>query len=159
MAACATLPAGEQIVRRPRTLSAFFLEGRIAVRQDQVRHYANMTWRHSAGQDEIFLTTPLGQGVAELRRDAAGARLLTADHQETVAADWEDLATQVFGYRLPLDGLSAWLAGRPPQPAIGWKVEYLDYDSTAADALPTLIELRRNDLEIRVKVDQWSELQ
>lgn len=139
-------------------LSAFLLEGRIAVRQDQVRHYANITWRHSAGQDEIFLTTPLGQGVAELHRDEAGARLLTADRQETVAADWEDLAAKVFGYRLPLGGLSVWLAGRPPEATIGWKVDYLDYEGAAAEALPTLIELRRDDLEIRIKIDQWSEL-
>jgi len=146
-------------VRTPRELQGFLLEGRIAVSRDRVRHHANISWRHEPQRDEIFLTTPLGQGVAELYRDGSGARLVTADRQVTEAADWQDLATQVFGERLPLAGLPAWLAGRPPEAAAGWRVDYLDYGDAAPDALPTLIELHRGDLVIRIRVDQWSELQ
>jgi outer membrane lipoprotein LolB len=128
------------------------------VRQDPARHHANISWRHGPEADEILLTTPLGQGVAELHRDVDGARLVTADRQQTVAADWDDLAAQVFGMRLPLADLPAWLTGTRPPAETGWRVEYLDYEHGASDALPTLIELRRQDLEIRIKVDQWSEL-
>jgi len=49
-----------------------------------------------------------------------------------------------------------WLAGQPPAPASGWQVTYLDYESAAADALPTLIELRRDDIEVRVRIDDWN---
>jgi outer membrane lipoprotein LolB len=115
-----------------------------------------MAWRHKRDRDEILLTTPLGQGMAELTRDARGARLLTADGREFTALDWEDLATKVFGFRLPLDRLPAWLAGKQPANVSGWRVSYLDYESDAVDALPTLIEVKHDDdLELRLKIDSW----
>jgi outer membrane lipoprotein LolB len=155
LAACAQLPAGGGIVRVPPKLSQFELDGRIVVRESQSRHYANISWRHDASRDEILLTTPLGQGMAELSRDAGSARLVTADRKEYLAADWEGLSEQVFGVRLPLDDLPQWLSGRVPPAASGWRVQYLEYQSDAADALPTLIEARRGDIELRLKVSEW----
>jgi len=155
LAACAQLPAGGGIARIPQKLSQFELDGRIVVRESQSRHYANITWRHDGKRDEILLTTPLGQGVAELSRDARGARLLTADRKEYTAADWGGLSEQVFGARLPLDDLPQWLSGREPPAESGWRVQYLEYQSDAADALPTLIEASRGDIELRLKVNEW----
>jgi outer membrane lipoprotein LolB len=155
LAACAQLPAGGPGVRNPPTLTRFEFDGRIVVSENQSRHYANISWRHDAKRDEILLTTPLGQGVAELTRDARGARLVTADHKEYFADDWEGLAEKVFGTRLPLNDLPAWLAGRAPSSASGWHVAYPEYQSDAANALPTLIELGRGDIELRIKISEW----
>lgn len=145
--------------RTPPVLAQFELDGRIVVRESQARHYANISWRHSATRDEILLTTPLGQGVAELSRDARGARLAMADGREYTADDWEGLSEQVFGARLPLDDLPSWLAGHVPARASGWRVEFLEYQSDAADALPVLIEARRGNLELRLKVSEWGVVQ
>lgn len=145
------------MVRSPKVLTAFAFEGRVSVRQGEIRHHANIYWRHGSGRDEILLTTPLGQGVAELSRDASGARLVMADRREYAAPDWETLSARVFGSPLPLDGLPAWLSGRPPAVGNGWRIDYLDYQSEAADALPTLIELKRDEMELRLKIDEWSE--
>jgi outer membrane biogenesis lipoprotein LolB len=93
--------------------------------------------------------------VAELTRDASGARLVTADRREFAASDWEGLAAKIFGFRMPLDQLPDWLAGNAPAAVSGWHVMYLDYESDAADALPTLVEVKRNDLELRLKIDSW----
>ena len=147
------MPAGAP--HAPRALESFALEGRIAVRQGQSHHYANVIWRHDRAHDVILLTTPLGQGVAELSRDAGGARLVTADRGEISAPDWEGLAERALGARLPLDDLPSWLGGTPPPPASGWRVDYLAYQSRAADALPTLIEFQRDDLDVRLKIDHW----
>jgi outer membrane lipoprotein LolB len=155
LAGCAQLPAGSASHRTPPVLTQFELDGRIVVREGQSRHYANISWRHDAQRDEILLTTPLGQGVAELSRDARGAKLVMAVRKEYVADDWEGLSEQVFGTRLPLDDLPHWLAGRGPPPASGWRVEYLEYQSDAADALPMLIEARHGDIELRLKVSEW----
>jgi outer membrane lipoprotein LolB len=121
----------------------------------QARHYVNITWRHDEQRDEILLTTPLGQGLAELTRDARGARLLTADRKEITADDWEGLAERMLGTRLPLNDLPAWLSGAAPAPASGWRVEYLEYQNDAADALPTLIQATRGDIGLRLKVSEW----
>lgn len=145
--------------RPPRhEVSAFAFEGRLAVRQGETRHYANIAWRHDAAHDEILLTTPLGQGVAELARDATGARLTMADRRRFEAPDWEALSAQVFGAPLPLAGLPRWLLGETLPPDAGWHFEILDRESASPDALPILIEMKREDIELRLKIDEWSEV-
>lgn len=177
LAACAQLPGAPSGDTPPQPRPArtagsdYFLSGRIAVRHGEQHYAVNITWRHSATRDEIFVATPLGQGIAELARDAAGARLTTADRREFNAADWQALSVQVFGFALPLSALPLWLlaevpaealgvnydgAGRPQRMvADGWQVAYLEYASAAVDALPALIELRHEDIEVRLKIDEW----
>lgn len=158
-AGCAALPgAPGPSARAPRPVVAYALDGRLSVRQGDQRHHARIAWRHEAGQDEILISNPLGQGVAELSRDAGGARLTTADRQEYRATDWESLSGQVFGFELPLSGLPRWITGHVAGGLDGWQVDYLEYQSADADALPTLIELRRGDIELRLKVDEWQDL-
>ena len=137
------------------------------MRQGEVRHNANFEWRHRAAADEILLTTPLGQGVAQLSRDAGGARLVRADKEVIEAPDWESLSVRLFGFALPLSDLPRWLLGdvtpnerdaqgRPQAARVaGWDIRYLDYESAAPDALPVLVEFRRDDIELRLKVDAW----
>lgn len=154
LAGCAQIPSISTVHRAPRTLTQFELDGRIVVRESQSQHYGNISWRHDAQGDQILLTTPLGQGVAELSRDARGARLVTADQREFTAANWEGLAEQVFGIILPLNDLPNWLSGHAPASS-SWRVDYLEYQSDAADALPILIEVKRGDIELRLKVSEW----
>jgi outer membrane lipoprotein LolB len=164
------LPTGaERVPERPARagIAAFAIDGRIAVRHEDRRHRAGIAWRHTAAADEILLTGPLGQGVAELSRDARGARLVTADKEVVEAEDWEALSQRVFGFALPLAGMPRWLVGDlpaasrdalgRPQAAIthGWEIRYLDYESDRADALPALIEFRRGDTDMRLKIDSW----
>jgi outer membrane lipoprotein LolB len=96
-----------------------------------------------------------------------GARLVMADRQTLAAPDWEALSARVFGFALPLAGMPHWLVGnvtssqrdaigRPQTASVGgWDIRYLDYESDAADALPVLIEMRHDDIELRLKVDAW----
>lgn len=150
LVACAPAP-----VRPTGVVDAqhFQLDGRLSVRQGETRHHVGISWRHAGSRDEILLTGPLGQGLAELTRDAAGARLATPDRKSFAAADWESLAERALGVRLPLSDMSRWVVGVPPVPTIdGWRIDYLEY----ADGLPVLMELRRGDIEVRLKVDAWS---
>ncbi len=172
---CAQLPTSGALpaMSRPAraAIDAYSLDGRIAVRDGERSHAANLFWRHAAVRDEMLFTTPLGQGLAELTRDEAGARLRLADRREFAAADWDELASQLFGLALPLSALPRWLVGNVPASVApleldpqgrprrvrsdGWRIDYLEYESPAADALPTLIELRRDDIEVRLKIDEW----
>jgi len=159
LAACASLPPPATVSPPPGfSDGSFALEGRLSVRQGETRHHVGISWRHEAARDEIFLSGPLGQGLAELTRDATGARLLTADRQMTSAADWESLAERAFGARLPLSNLPRWLAAPvtvPPEPTFsidGWRIDVLD----VADGRPVLIELRRDDIEARLRIDSWT---
>lgn len=176
LSACAVLaPPPEQPVARPlrNDISRFSLSGRVAVRNGEESFTARIEWRHGGdGTDRILLTSPLGQGLAELSADASGAHVETADHQSFRAPDLEGLSEQVFGARLPLASLPRWVVGQVwnaveglqidgqgrPQSFSdrGWRVAYLGYEADTADALPALIQLRRDELDVKLRIDQWN---
>ena len=132
---------------------------------------AGIEWRHDAQSDEIIVSGPLGQGLARLTAGGGAALLETADQKRYVAADMDGLSEQVFGTRLPVAGLGSWVLGRAAFGGAarldaagrlaglserGWVIEYLRYESEAHDALPELLQARREDVEVRLKIDSWS---
>lgn len=140
----------------------------MSIRNDQQIHVVHVSWQHRSGTDQVLVTGPLGQGVAELQRDAGGAQLRTADRHELAAADWNTLGEKVFGIVLPLDDIPRWITGdignaivdrqgRPQHAdAAGWRIDYAEYESDAPDALPTLIVIERDAIAVKLKVDQWT---
>ena len=108
-------------------------------------------WRHRRGEDRIRLETRLGQNVAELLRDGSGASLKLADGRQFASPDWLELADRLFGTRPPLDHLPAWLAGGPAPEIEGWQARVIE----VRDGLPVLLELRREDIELRLRIDEW----
>lgn len=178
---CTLLPPTAQAPAIPRparaAIAAFAIDGRLAVRQGERNYVSGISWQHAAERDEMLLTTPLGQGIAELVRDRNGARLTMADRREITAANWDELSAKIFGFHLPLSALPRWLvadvpaqaqllvrdaAGRPQRLRIdGWEIAYGSYESAAADALPTLVEMHRDDpdaIELRLKIDSWAQV-
>lgn len=171
-AGCATLDTGATALRPPRdTIEAFRIEGRIAVRRVDESFSAGIEWRHDAQSDDIVVSGPLGQGLARLTAGGGAALLETADRKRYVAADLDGLSAQVFGTPLPVSGLGRWVLGRPAgdgaarldaagRPASlaeqGWVIEYLRYESEAPDALPELLQAKREDVEVRLKIDSWN---
>lgn len=156
LAGCALVP---MVPSRPaaQEIQQFSFVGRLAVRQGETRHHVNIDWRHDTRHDEILLTTPLGQGVAELVRDAGGARLTLADKRRYVAEDWSALSRQVFGFALPLGASARWLLGDIAATE-GWRVTVVEREAEQAGALPTVIELERDDIALRLKIDEWIEV-
>lgn len=138
-------------------ISSFAFSGRVAVRQGETRHHLKIDWRHDPSRDEILLATPLGQGVAELVRDGSGAQLLLADRRRFAADDWSALSEQVFGFRLPLQASARWLLGDVTDTGT-WRIAVTERESAAPDALPTVIELERDDIAVRLKIDEWTEV-
>ena len=70
----------------------------------------------------------------------------------------EDVADQVGRERSTVANILRLLKLPPSVQRLlsdGWLVAYLEYESDAADALPTLVELRREDIEVRLKIDEW----
>ena len=171
LAGCAlSPPRPERAMPRPAraAIAAYELSGRISIRQGDHRYEANLWWRHDRPHDKILLTTPFGQGIAELSRDATGAHLLTSDRREFSGPDWQTLSVKVFGFVLPLMSLPRWVLGDAPDGATrdavgraqqfsddGWRVNYREYEGPGTDALPQLIDLNRGDIAIRLKIDDW----
>ncbi|MDR1934201.1 MAG: lipoprotein insertase outer membrane protein LolB [Candidatus Accumulibacter sp.] len=154
-------------------LEAFLLEARFSVRQDEQHHSGRLTWRHTAGGDELLLASPFGQGLAEIVAADGRATLTTSDGQVFAASDVPSLSERVLGYRLPLDHLADWVRGRAADAEVlardapgrplrlrfeDWRIEYA-YDGDDPAALPVLLVAGRCEgFELRLRIDQWSAL-
>jgi len=163
LGACASLPeAGRPLP------GGFELAGRVAVRYGKDAASGRVLWRHSSDTDDLLITSPFGQGVARLNRNGDQFRLLTGDQKEYRAGNAEDLTEQALGWRLPLGGLADWVQARPSpgRPAEvrgelnrdlelwqdGWHVAYEEF----RDGRPLRLRMSRENLEIRLIVDQWT---
>ncbi|MBS1191061.1 MAG: Outer rane lipoprotein LolB [Rhodocyclaceae bacterium] len=175
LAGCATVTPPSTGLPARGELRDFGLEARFALRLERPYEApqsasGRLSWDHGHDGDHILVANPLGQGIAEIDRSAAGARLRTSDGRVRHAADAGELLQEATGYPLPLGELPAWLLGRPtasgqlrtdalgrPQSLIdaGWHIDY-HYDSEAADALPSRLTLRRDSsLEVRLRIEEW----
>lgn len=174
LSACSTLP--DTTTRQPVSrhfFEAFFLEARFSLRHESGNYSGRLSWRHSLADDELLLASPLGQGIAEIRRNANGVQLRTQDGRSRTAADLPTLTQQVLGFPLPLDMLTGWVFGRSINGRIvsvddvgrplrlidrGWYVG-LEYDRPEPSAPPTVLIVERDStLELRLRVDELSPL-
>jgi outer membrane lipoprotein LolB len=148
------------------------LQGRIGVQSGEESMSGQIHWQHRGARDEVLMTSPLGQGVARIVRDAAGVALEMPNQPTCRAPDADTLTRDALGYVLPVAGLTWWVQARPdPDHAFeatrdasgrltqlrqnGWVIDYPQY---AADmpARPRKIVVTREALQIRLLADRWT---
>jgi outer membrane lipoprotein LolB len=161
LAGCAdlrTIAEQEPVTGPP--LENFSAEGRISLRQGDRSDHLQFEWQHSPQRDVVMFSAPLGQGVAELGRDAGGAWLVMPGAPERRAADLSELAQRVFGAPLPLDALADWLRGAQSQlegEVDGWRIAVTETMPYHQRRLPRRLDLRRGDVELRIVIDAWGQ--
>ena len=168
-AGCATTPPTVPVDATAPWPANWTLQGRIGVQAGEQSLSGNIRWQHRADRDEVLMTSPLGQGVARIVRDAEGVVLEVPNQPARRAPDAESLTHEALGYALPVSGLVWWVQGRPdPGSAFearhapagrlaqlkqdGWVIDYLQY---AADARPRKLVVAREGLAIRLVADSW----
>ncbi len=173
LAGCAVLPPATVAPVASQAPRIFDLAGRIAVKYRDQSSSGSLRWRHQADQDDITLLSPLGQTVTQITRDADGVTLIDQAHKIHRAADTETLTQELLGWRLPLAGLGYWVVGQPapslpyqaehdaqqhPTQRVqdGWRVNYSAWQTVDGQGLPHKMTLQRDDLEIRLVMDQWT---
>jgi len=167
LAACAAFTSPE---RQP-PVAPFDVLGRMLASSDGRAFSSGFRWRHGADNDEIWLTSPVGQTLAYIVADAGGAALTAADRQEYHAATVESLTRRALGWPLPLDQLQHWIAGaaapgsagtqitRDGQGRLdvleqdGWRIRYVYAD--AASRQPRRLDMSQQTQQIRIVIDQW----
>ena len=147
------------------------MQGRIGIQAGEQSLSGQIRWQHQLDRDELLMTSPLGQGVARIERNAEGVTLDVPNQPSRRAPDAESLTREVLGYAIPLDGLGWWVQARPaPDRAFeathdalgrlsqlkqdGWVIEYLQY-LTDLPARPRKLVVAREGLEIRLVADSW----
>lgn len=153
-------------------IQTFQLKGRLAVNTNGKGYSGSMSWQHQTNADTIDVFTPLGSKIAHIEKTDAQVTLTNAKGERVSAQDAESLTEKTLGWRLPLKGLSDWALGRPTQAPItqqqwdasgkltlleqqGWKIEYLEYQDQLKVPLPQKITLRRENILLKLVVEQW----
>lgn len=166
---CAMLEPREVVPRA----EAFDVLGRVLVSYDGRAFTSNVRWQHATDHDELWLLTPTGQALAQLREDATGAILTAADQTRYNGAHVEGLTKQALGWEFPLARLQHWLRGAPaphlPSEVLerdgsgrilrmmqdGWRVAYEYSAAPEYGALPRRVEVTGAAQNIRLVIDSW----
>ena len=168
---CAVIPSVPSAQIGNALSANWTLQGRIGIQTGEQSLSGNIRWQHRADTDELLLTSPLGQGVARIERNAEGVILEVPNQPARRAPDAESLTREILGYALPVSGLTWWVQARPaPDRAFdatydsagrlaqlkqdGWVIDYLQY-SADAPACPKKLVVAREGLEIRLVMDSW----
>lgn len=155
----------------------FAIEARFALRLSQPSQAAQsaggrLSWTHRSNGEHILIANPIGVAIAEIRSTPGYARLQTGDGRIVESDDADALMEEVTGQRLPVGRLPAWLIGRasPGSPLhldekgrpaklneAGWQIDY-GYEAEQANALPSRLTLNRdNEIELRLRIEEWKE--
>ena len=150
---------------------AFDLTGRVAVRFQDRGFSSAVHWKQNGGSDEIWLTAPLGQPIAHLQADAAGAILTAADQKQYRASSIESLTRSALGWRFPVAGMRYWVFGQPAPGMTLTAIERNDagrimrfrqddwqvaFNYAATGLAPSRLEIVSSDANIRFVIDRWT---
>ncbi|WP_394147593.1 lipoprotein insertase outer membrane protein LolB [Shewanella atlantica] len=156
---------------------AWEMQGKLAVRTDKDKFSTNLYWLHTGDKNELRLTTMLGTTVLSLTTVEGKARL-EVDGKVYQDRDAQRLLTKVTGWAIPVDALPLWITGqlsdddellmqdgrqRPkklttikdPRP---WEVEFISWQQQSGAELPRLLELKREELRLKLQISHWQAL-
>lgn len=136
----------------------------------------HFTWTQTPDQTLISLRSPMGQTVARIAINAAGAELTRSGEPTRYAPSIDELSTEVLGWPLPVAGLRDWLQGflnAQHRVALteasaaqaftvdGWQLRYTGWQTEDNVERPNRFDLSRQTTKagpvaLRVVVDEWT---
>jgi len=173
LAGCAALPSSTpRATRDAAELETWAFTGRISLTRGETGWHAGLVWREHAGEYDIRVAGPLGQGAFELSGDDAGVMLVDADQRTFTARDSDALLRHVTGWTLPVSGMHYWVrglavpgveaqlerdaAGRVSRlDQSGWAIRYDRYQTVAGLTLPGRLRMERDDIAVGLVIDEW----
>lgn len=173
LAACAPLQPLSGSAAVVRAASPYFeVDGRLSATDGERAANGQIEWRHAQTEDQWTAYSPLGQIVARLDSNAAGAELILADGRRQRAPSASALLPALIGVDLPLSRLPGWIQASPQadaevrsldaagRPSLvidqGWRIDYTEYLDPAPDALPRRLEISRGEARVRLVIDRWT---
>jgi outer membrane lipoprotein LolB len=153
-------------------LQHWSFSGKLALRSSRGADSARLRWVQTGEEIELELSGPVGFKQVRLVTRGEQTRLFRDGQWQSLDSTERSLEEQL-GWSLPLDYLPWWLRGLPaPQVPVGellldagrltrlqqagWQVDYAAYQTVHAHSLPRTILFRREDVEGKILLKQWS---
>ena len=171
LTACAATPPLKS-TRSAAEFTDWQLNGRIALTHGEQGWHASLLWQERGDGYQLKLSGPLGQGGFQLAGDEHGVVLVDAEGHSSFARDGDALLLQATGWRLPVMGMRYWVRGLPvpgteATPVYdesgrlsrleqsGWLINYQNYQLVKGAAMPSKMQLARDDVSVRLVIRQW----
>jgi len=177
--ACASMETSKNVVdptlvagndAKVLVLKEWRLLGRLSARNGKESWLTKLEWKHNIWVDDLTFSTSLGGVVATLAY--AGNTIIFAASDGVKREVTEQELQAKIGYSPPLQHLKFWVRG-VPNPTLsfqkiennlvgvrafhqgGWRVELGRFELLDDVVLPAKVMLSRNDLTMKIVVDQW----
>lgn len=132
------------------------MSGRLAVRQGGRSDIARLRWTRERASDLWVIASPLGNEVARLESNGAGATLSRAGAGPETADNFQSLTERLLGVSLDPRDMAAWLHGTTPDAAPGdWKVTIDETQRAGNVALAKRLTASRGEVVVKFVVDEY----
>jgi outer membrane lipoprotein LolB len=158
-------------------LQRWKITGKIGYIEKKSRHSATLNWQvnENNNSQQLNLTTFLGINVLQLD-SSENIHKIKVDGKTYQGKKLETLIHSMTGLTLPTQALTFWLKGIPYQESDNisyqkatllpqtltsqynnerWQVSYADYQQIDGYSLATKFSIRKDDLLIKISVNEW----
>ena len=152
--------------------------GKLGYISPDQRESLSFQWQHNPQQNQLRLTTFLGQTVLNMQSTAAGATVETYDDQNYSDISADRLIARLTGLTIPVEQLNDWLLGKPTNAdkytvnetqtlasltktidGQTWQLDYISYQDVpflGSDLpVPHKLKLKQNNITINLVISKW----
>ena len=149
------------------------LRGRISLKKADDGYSGSLNWVQAGDAVDLSFRGPLGIGGFEISGDPGLLTIQTSNGEHFVVTDPVVDLEAGFGWSLPVHSMRYWVLGVPDPDddyqarlaengqalnfdQSGWQLSFRSYRDYDGQTLPRKMEMKHNDLRIRLVVDEWS---
>jgi len=165
----------EQQQQALQQLDHWTLTGKLAIFLATDRQSANIYWQQQGDDYSIQLTTFIGTRILQVTKNEQGVEIIDNDDQVYTGQDANTLIKQLSpSLDLPIAALQQWVKGNPVNASyqlneqqqvselVGvdasqnlWEVDFQQYQVFSGTVLPTKVNLKRDDIRVKIAINQW----
>ncbi|MDH5446121.1 MAG: lipoprotein insertase outer membrane protein LolB [Gammaproteobacteria bacterium] len=153
-------------------MNHWFATGRAAINNGSESWHVNLLWLQQGDDYKIRLFGPFGAGQVQITGNEEQSELQTSDDERFYSTDIDTLLYARTGVKMPVAELRYWLLGLPSPGSKeaatidkhgrlsqlkqgDWRVRYKRYMPVNGLVLPRKIFADKQDLDVRVVIDEW----
>ncbi|TEW44552.1 outer membrane lipoprotein LolB [Psychromonas sp. RZ5] len=157
------------------TLSKWSISAKLAIFLKDERETANLYWEQNQDNYNIQLTSFIGTRILSIKKNKDGVEIINNDGDTFTGNNAEQLIQEISpGLNLPISALQQWIKGNPINASYtlneqqrvstllgenldssAWQIKYQQYQYFSGIALPRKLDLKRDNLRLKIAINQW----